>query len=839
MTNEKDNQLELAGEFVLRTNRNVFLTGKAGTGKTTFLHNLKKITPKRMVVVAPTGVAAINAGGVTIHSFFQISFGPQVPGFIRSQEGNKEGETGARVADYKKFSREKIRLIQSLDLLVIDEISMVRADLLDAIDETLRKYKDRNKPFGGTQLLMIGDLHQLSPVVKDDEWDMLKEHYDSVYFFSSKAYRQSNPVTIELKYIFRQSDQQFIDLLNRVRNNEVDDLTLEKLNQRFVPGFRPKDEEGYITLTTHNAIAHDINQARLKDIKKKSSTFTAIIEGDFPSYSYPTEKELELKVDAQVMFVKNDGSFEKLYYNGKIGKIKSIGEDMIYVSCPNEPEDIPVERAIWTNMKYSLDENTKEIKEHQAGSFKQFPLKLAWAITIHKSQGLTFDKAIIDANAAFAFGQVYVALSRCRSFEGLVLSTRITPRGIKTDATVSGFTEDVNRNNPGQQQLADARMTFQRSLLNELFDFNRIRNRFNYLKKLLIEHGTTVHHAAMDDLTLLEPHAESEIYKVSDKFMLQIDKLSSTGSLPEDNAELQERVKKACAYFNEKLEARLYKFTRNTVIETDNKLVKKSVSEALENLQKDVFIKLQCFKSCMNRFESVAYMQARANGELDYRASLKGAPKAEPATIKNIPHPDLYKALKQWRDDLAEQNDMPAYMVLPQKTLVRLLAFLPVTPAELVSIKGMGERKVQQFGEEITEMIARYCAVNNIERQAIEIVVKGRKKKLPKPDTKKQSFELYKTGKTIEEIAKERSLAVSTISGHLAYFIGTGELDVHDLVSTEKIDLISKFFTKNPSNYLYDAKTALGESVTYNEVRFVHQHLEYLKKENAEAIIKS
>ena len=309
-------QLQLAMEFVQFTNKNIFLTGKAGTGKTTFLHNLKKITAKRMVVVAPTGVAAINAGGVTIHSFFQLSFAPAIPAMVQS------GNQGLKTEGFQiKFSREKIKLIKCIDILVIDEISMVRADILDAVDEVLRKYRNHSRPFGGVQLLMIGDLHQLSPVIKEAEWNILKPYYNSVYFFDSMALKKTNPVTIELKEIFRQSDAVFIALLNKVRENVMDDQTVRELNSRFIPGFIPKDDEGYITLTTHNANAANTNQAKLDGLPGASRFFSAETEGDFPPYAFPTSEVLELKLQAQVMFIKNDLSPEKNYYNGKIGKI--------------------------------------------------------------------------------------------------------------------------------------------------------------------------------------------------------------------------------------------------------------------------------------------------------------------------------------------------------------------------------------------------------------------------------------------------------------------------------------------------------------------------------------
>ena len=439
---ETNPQLELAFNFLEYTGTSIFLTGKAGTGKTTFLRELKRRSPKRMIVVAPTGVAAINAGGVTIHSFFQLPFGPYVPG--RTEE-NRSGEKQFS----HKFGREKINIIRSMDLLVIDEISMVRADLLDAVSDMLCRYRDRSKPFGGVQLLMIGDLQQLAPVVKEEEWGILKHIYPSPFFFCSKALQTVSYQCIELTHVYRQSDSVFIHLLNKIRDNQVDLATLKALNSRYIPGFNPDDSEGYITLTTHNYQAQQINNRKLDALEGRAYTYSAEVKDDFPEYAFPTDKHLVLKKGAQVMFVKNDSSAEKRYYNGKIGRITAISADNILVRCGDEKDAITVTREEWTNTKYSIDAETQEISETVAGSFKQYPLKTAWAITIHKSQGLTFEKAIVNAGAAFTHGQVYVALSRCKSLEGLVLGTPLRPEALINDQVVKHFTDEVSRNQPG------------------------------------------------------------------------------------------------------------------------------------------------------------------------------------------------------------------------------------------------------------------------------------------------------------------------------------------------------------------------------------------------------
>ncbi len=465
-----NNDLQFAFDFVKYTNRNIFLTGRAGTGKTTFLHDLKKSSPKRMIVVAPTGVAAINAGGVTLHSFFQLPFHPYVPTFYLPQNNPGNPAEQKDPAGYK-MSREKINIIKSLDLLVIDEISMVRADTLDAVDSALRRYKNRYLPFGGVQLLMIGDLQQLAPVVRDEDREILDKYYDSSFFFGSRALCSTDFVTIELKHIYRQSDQVFINLLNKVRDNHVDTEVLNELNKRYIPDFDPDSDGGYITLTTHNSQSQALNDSKLEKLPGRSHSFKATIQDEFPEFSYPTSSELFLKAGAQVMFVKNDISGDKLFFNGKIGKVEKFEDDKIVVKCPDDDFPIRVEMAEWQNMKYSLDEDTKEIQETVIGTFSQYPLKLAWAITIHKSQGLTFDRAVIDACAAFAHGQVYVALSRCRTLNGLVLSTRINQRSIIDNPAISEFVNEKIQTQPGQEQLAEAEKSLPAEVADRTFRF--------------------------------------------------------------------------------------------------------------------------------------------------------------------------------------------------------------------------------------------------------------------------------------------------------------------------------------------------------------------------------
>ena len=399
---ENNPELQLAWDFVENTGVSIFLTGKAGTGKTTFLREVKQRSPKRMVVVAPTGVAAINAGGQTIHSFFQLPLSPYVP--------------ESRYRERYDFSKEKKKLLRTLDLLVIDEVSMVRSDLLDAIDDVMRRFRDPRRPFGGVQLLLIGDLQQLTPVVTPSDEALLKAHYDTPYFFGSNALRQTQYVTIELKQVYRQQDRAFIDILNHIREGQVTAADLERLNQRCINNFHPSPDEGYIRLTTHNHLADTYNEQELSDIPSRAFTYNARIDGTFPEYAYPTDIDLTLKQGAQVMFVKNDT--EGRYYNGRIGRITSIDERHVSVLCPGDDRAIDVEPTEWENTKYVLNEKTKEIESTVQGTFRQLPLRLAWAITIHKSQGNEFGAVIIPVYHGFpAFmtrNLLYTALTRAK-----------------------------------------------------------------------------------------------------------------------------------------------------------------------------------------------------------------------------------------------------------------------------------------------------------------------------------------------------------------------------------------------------------------------------------------
>ncbi len=769
------------------------------------------MSPKRMIVVAPTGVAAINAGGVTIHSFFQLPFGPRVPGYTENEE-----RRGFR------FSTQKRNIIKSLDLLVIDEISMVRADLLDSIDERLRQFRRNDKPFGGVQLLMIGDMQQLPPVVKNDEWTLLSKFYKTPFFFSSRALKESDYITVTLQHVYRQQDQHFIELLNKIRDKKMDREALEILNKRYKPDFDPGDEN-YIILTTHNAKAKAINEKKLNALKGKKMRFYATVEGNFPEYMYPTEPELELKVGAQVMFVKNDPDMEKRFFNGKIGTVTKLSTDYVVVQCPGDDESIHVKPLVWENVKYVIDEETKEIKETVEGAFTQMPLKLAWAITIHKSQGLTFDKAIIDSEAAFAHGQVYVAMSRCRSLDGLVLSTPFSPYSLKQDNSIEGFNELVSQNQPDEQKLEKSKANYQLQVLEDLFDFSSLQQAVNGLDYLLYDNRQIFQPDAALPVKTMKEQINGELVEVSGKFKNQIKFLLGKNNNAEENNELQERIKKAVDYFSGKIRDLILDKLDDLFFETDNREVRKKLNKAEERLEEVTRFKLTCLESCREGFVLKDYLQARAKATLGEMPKKTKSKKVKLPVSREISNPGLYDLLKEWRNMKAAEEGLPHYMVLPLKTIRALSNQVPANPDELKRVHGFGRKKLQNYGEELLLLINEYRGDHELNIEPLpEPVVKEKK---PKTDTRKTSLELWLKHKDLKKVAEERDLAVSTVEGHLARFVGTGELPVTDFVEGKKLEKLLTFFKKNPEVSLSEAKEQLGDDFSYGELRMVREHL--------------
>lgn len=698
-------QLELAWQFVERTGVNVFLTGKAGTGKTTFLRRLKERSPKRMIVMAPTGVAAINAGGVTIHSFFQFPLAPYVPG---SSFNTKD--------ERFRFSKEKKRIIRTLDLLVIDEISMVRADLLDQIDAVLRLHKDRNRPFGGVQLLMIGDLSQLAPVARESDWTLLREYYTTPYFFGSKALQQTRHVTIELQHVYRQTDTTFVDILNEVRENRLTANGLAMLNSRYCKEDKVLNSEGVIRLTTHNLTANNYNEQRMDSLKGKCYTYEAEITGTFPESSYPAEKTLELKNGCQVMFLKNDTQGAR-YYNGKLGIITSLDDEHIKVRGLDDDTEVEVTPDIWTNARYVIDKESKEIREEIDGEFRQYPLRLAWAITVHKSQGLTFDRAVIDVNAAFAAGQVYVALSRLRSLEGLLLTAPLSPAAVKTDVAVTQY---MNTELAQAQHTATHLNDFERSyyleMLSELFNFKSLGADMQRILRLLTEHFYKIYPTLLDSYKEKDNQFAREIGGVAATFNTQYTQLvNQSGDYAKDKL-LAERISKGATYFANKLDEIVKPLIESTQIDSDNKDTKEKTDEAVYNLQQSFALKRYLLGRIIEKgFNVSAYLKDKAIGVLQAEQKEKREGRKTKAEGKidvdrnaDIKNPILFNQLRRWRAKRAEELERPVYGIITQRSLIGITNELPTTEKELLRMPGFGKKTLKMFGEEILRMVKGY-----------------------------------------------------------------------------------------------------------------------------------
>lgn len=707
-------ELDLAWRIVENTGMHMFLTGKAGTGKTTFLKELKRRSPKRMVVTAPTGIAAINAEGMTLHSFFQLPFAPYIPDTVFNA-----GKDAYRY----RFSKEKIRIIRSIDLLVIDEISMVRADLLDAVDSVLRRYRSSHLPFGGVQLLMIGDLQQLAPVVKAEEWELLSKHYDTPYFFSSRALAETQYATIELKQTYRQTDAHFLNLLNRVRTNTADRRVLEELNRRYKPQFVPPTEERYIRLTTHNILAQNINERELGKIDRPTFVFNAVITGKFPEYSYPTDETLTLKQGAQIMFVKNDRSPEKRYFNGMIGEITAIDEKGFYVRSKDYPEEIRVEQEQWDNSRYTLNEKTMEITEEIEGTFSQFPVRLAWAITIHKSQGLTFSHAIIDAHDSFAHGQVYVALSRCRTLEGMVLSTPLGSGAIICDNTVERYTSGIERRTPSGDNIGEWEKRYFHQLLSELFGFSQVSQCFEDVQRLLVEHFHRLYPQTLERFNALSPVLQEKITDVSLRFANQYTRLVSEQTDFASSTLLQQRLMQGATYFAQEL-LPFVELAQGLSLPTDNKTLKKRVDETTDKFRHAVSLKHSLLEHVREHgLQTGDYLKRKAILALEAEEEETSAPAKKSAkesketkleVPEDILYPNLYKHITTWRGKKAREAGLPAYCILQQKAVLGIVNLLPDTPKALHRIPYLGKVSIEKYGDELLEIICRYMKDNDL-----------------------------------------------------------------------------------------------------------------------------
>lgn len=820
--NSLDNvELNLASEYVRDTGCNIFLTGKAGTGKTTFLRNLKKNSAKRMIVTAPTGVAAINAGGVTLHSFFQLPFGPFVPG---SECHERNGQRKF------KFSQEKKQIIKNLDVLIIDEISMVRADLLDSVDAVLRRHRANDLPFGGIQILMIGDLYQLPPVVKFDEWEVLKYYYSSAYFFSSTALNQTELITIELKHIYRQSDVHFIDFLNRIRNNRLDSAAIGELNKRYMAHFKPREEEGYITLTTHNESADRNNHNRLAALTGSEYPFDAEISGDFPEHAYPAPGTLVLKKGAQVMFLRNDSSPERRYFNGKIGKIIGLNQEIVRILCSGESEEIVVEPITWENIKYSVNRESNEIEEETIGTFKQYPLKPAWAITIHKSQGLTFEKAVIDVQSAFTHGQVYVALSRCKTFNGLVLSSPFPSQGIKIDRVVLDFINRAREHPPSKAQLLEAKKGYFLQLLCQCFDLKMLYGLVNRLVQLLQSYAHLIQITGENECKELEKIITDQAYPVSEKFQSHLSSIINSVQIPHTDTFVKERVIKASLWFKEVF-VNFRSLVHKVQVAADNQYIDKKINTVLNDLKREITLKEAGIQSCEKGFIPTLYLRALTKAEAGMQQAKSKKSKASYFFASDIKNQELFQQLKEWRTSKADKLKIAQSQVMHHRVLMQIAAELPQQESDLKRIKGVGKKTLKKYGRELLTLVVNYYRKKVLERPVLSDINKKNNKKRKSPskatsisNTKLISFNMFKKGLTISRIAKERGLAESTIQGHLGHFIEQRELDINKVLSPEKHRIINEILAKVPNNSMKDVKQKLGENYSYGEIRLVLAH---------------
>lgn len=727
-------ELNRAWEIVENTGANLFLTGKAGTGKTTFLKKLRENSSKRIVVLAPTGVAAINASGTTIHSFFQLPFSVYIPG--KGFAGNDRR--------YLNMSRQKKRLIMSLSLLVIDEISMVKPDMLDAVDSILRRLRGSSAPFGGLQLLLIGDLRQLPPVVKDDEWALVKDYYASPYFYESHALKKAGFHTIELTTVYRQSDRAFLEILNSIRDGKATSETLMILNQRFIPGFRPDEKEGYIRLTTHNRFAQQHNFSRLASLPGPEYTFEAEVEGKFPESSFPADRDLKLKEGAQVMFVKNDTGSERRYYNGLIGRVTGLSDEKIQVLPAGGTEPIEVEKTEWEVSQYVLDEATGKIMQETVGLFRQYPLQLAWSVTIHKSQGLTFDRAIIDAAYSFAPGQTYVALSRCRTLEGMVLGNPLPATAVITDQGLNEFIDNYTRNAPDSETIEQLKAAYSVSLLRELFNFRPLKTAFNDFYRAALEYLVPPFPHIESDLTVWRRRIEEEIADVASRFLASYNEVEIGSQLGLPDSPLQKRINKGCEYFLDILQE-MMAFLSHLPKDVDNSVYAQRLDNAFFTLRDLFYVKSMLLTEFSSQpFAVKNYIDARTRATLQFdnrSKSPKGKARAKrknAATISKIAAPDS--------DNLT--------------------------------------------GKEAREEIP-----------ATEIKAKKEKAKKatkPKGYSTFETLKLFREGTGIPAIAEQRGLAVSTVAKHIADLIKLERIRPEELADPKVISNIREAMKENP-----------------------------------------
>jgi hypothetical protein len=712
--NEDLHELQhLATEFALKTSEHLFITGKAGTGKTTFLKSIQNNSLKNTVVAAPTGVAAINAGGMTLHSLFQLPFNAFLPTKQRVPESFTNMNT---LFENLKLSKQKIEVLKEMELLIIDEVSMLRCDYLDCIDVILKTVrKNQQTPFGGVQVVLIGDLFQLPPVIKDDEWKVLNEYYESPFFFSAQVIRECNLLNVEFTKIYRQSEEKFIRLLNKVRNNEMDEDDFYLLNSRYEPELL-SELEHYITLSTHNSKTDKINQTQLQKLESDLFEFKGELSGNFNENALPTEFNLQLKQGAQIMFIKNDSKPEKRYFNGKLATIKKISKTEITVQFFDDAQnEMVLEKEKWEDVRYSYNTATDKIEEEVVGSYVQYPIRLAWAITIHKSQGLTFENAVIDAGYAFAAGQVYVALSRCKTLNGMHLMTRISQEAITTDQRIIDYSDKYLSDDESlQKQLPMAKIEFSKTQLLKAFDWTKTVDVIYSFGDLVEEKKIPEKETALALARKLETNVRAQ-KEIADKFLHQLKTIFENIHLTENQQLLQDRVVKSIHYFGKSLAENLIQPLHDTIVSLQNKKGVRGFLKKADEIE-------QALKAKLKQIEKLQF------GDTAF-----------------------YEGNSFYKDDVV-------------------------------------------FSEKL-------------------------KTKPEKGESNKESLRLYLENKSIEEIAHERNMAVSTIESHLASFISTGEVSITSFLKEVELAAIKTAMADLDTNQLTPLKQHFGDQFSFGQLR--------------------
>ena len=684
---------DFAKDIILNTDTTLFVTGRAGTGKTTLLRYVAESSQKNTVVVAPTGIAAINAGGVTIHSFFKLPFAPFIPSVIEAK----------KLIAGQKMRAEFRSVIRSVDMIIIDEVSMLRADILDAIDVVLRHYRNSKFPFGGVQMVFFGDMYQLPPVCVNDEWFILKDYYTTPYFFSAKVFEKQEIVCLELDKIFRQRDADFVEILNQVRNNNISKENFNRLNDRYNPDFDLENNPDFVVLTTHNAVSDDINESRLIDIDSKTFIFDAVIKGDFPEYLYPVEQQIVLKKGARVMFTANDHiNPERLYYNGKMGTVVELEDNNVYVTCDGEDDPIQVNYETWENNTFSYNRKENSVDVKTIGTFTQLPLRLAWAITIHKSQGLTFQKVAIDAANSFTSGQVYVALSRCTSLDGIVLLSPINSNSIMVDSRIQRF----SKNNFNEDLLPDFVNRKKRdtlcNMLIKLFSFNLLEVAVLDLKGYVTEFR-----ADFSDYTpQMVENILSIVQDLSDvgtRFAVQLRKITNAN----DFSLLNSRVNDAKKYFLQRLET-LEKAMDITNVSTKKKERANKFSKFLNEVNKNLQETLFFLKNLDDDISVEQFYMLRHEfvvEKVNYNVYEEEKEDANEQTVDSELIAVIYSKLMAWRNNLAKELDIPSYLIFKKDTIMEMAQKMPDTKDKLLKINGVGKVKAGKYGQECIDII--------------------------------------------------------------------------------------------------------------------------------------